>query len=127
MKTWIRPVVLIVALSTSVVLASYLVTTQVFTVDVEEAIVVGEQTTTTLVLYPGDTKSVEVVITNLSDNPLPVEIEGSVVPPEDIMVTDPGSVTIPADGEPHSFFVSVTADTDIAVGEYDLTVEVKRE
>lgn len=122
------PIVLIpVLLATYVVAASFLVETQVFEVTVGEAIMVGEQTTTEFTFYPGETRVVEVTITNLSSNPLPVEIEGSVEPTEGIEVTDPGLVEVPADGEPHTYEVAVTADTDIEVGVYELTIEVRRE
>lgn len=118
---------IIAALSATVVWADQLVSKQEFQVVVAEAILVGEQTTTTLTLYPGETEQVEVIITNLSDNPLPIEIDATVTPANGILVADPGMVEVPADGEPHSYFVAVTADTDIPVGEYTLTIEIKRE
>ena len=126
MRRILIPLIITVALSSAIVWANELVTTQEFQVVVAEAIVVGDQATTTLLLYPGETQQVEVIITNLSDNPLPIEIDASVEPPG-VLATDPGMVTVPADGEPHSYFVAVTADTDIAVGEYMLTIEIRRE
>ena len=114
-------------LSAAAVLAAFLVSTVTVSVDIGENIILDSPSVIELTLFPGETAEVEIVLRNIGPEDQAVEIDTELIEGNHIEVTDPGLVAVPADGEPHTYIVTIEAEGDVEPTEHTLTIEIKRE
>lgn len=115
-------VLLILLLLSGTAYAAYLITTITGEVKVEEAITVSP-VSFTMTLYPGESKSQEIELTNASSVAIAVSLNVTVTGGLDVIVPD--SITVKKD-KTETFEIEVRAPLDIEPGTYTIKVEVRR-
>ena len=112
--------------SAAAVLAAFLVSTITVDVAVRENIILDSPASVSLTLFPSEEQEVEVVLRNIGSVAQAVSIEAT-SPGNGIEITEPGLIVVPADGLPHTFFVTIEAEGDVDVAMHTVTIEIERE